>query len=50
MVPRCLSAGTIPKAWNVAGAFPRMSLLAMHFNNFTGDLPEPELWPQLGVL
>ena len=47
---RYLSAGTIPKEWNAAGAFAQLSLLTLHYNNLTGDLPEPELWPQLGVL
>ena len=47
-LPAC--AGTIPKGWNAAGTFPRLSLLTLHYNNLTGDLPELELWPQLAVL
>ena len=42
-------AGTIPKSWNNAGTFPRASLFTLHFNNLTGDLPEPVLWPELQV-
>lgn len=43
-------AGTIPKSWNAPGTFPRMSLFTAHYNNLTGDLPEPDSWPQLNVM
>ena len=43
-------AGTLPLEWGEAGALPALSLLALGFNELTGELPaEPDL-PSLLIL
>lgn len=43
-------AGTIPDAWGQAGAFPALSLMALGFNQLTGELPPEPALPSLLIL